>query len=411
MAVITVEKTIGTGKTFSTIQLWEDGAPGSLTTAEKSAAGTFAVASFTQGEALTFVGSGATGKFLHTDSTGVGTGTYIIYGITAGNPAASDVVTGDSSGATCTLSSGTPTDVGIIWKGLINNETFSGTSTMLTVAGSTTSTTAYKHLTTDTGASFRDNASVQTNELRANASNGALVTQSGNTDTIAASENNFHMSGLQIENTNATGTFARTFRNSGGTGFVSAFCILEGIPASGIEVYRAISDVIHDCLMVQRKSSGGVVFGQANGGTPTLYNCTLVSPADLTDSAAGILTAATGSVALQNCGIFGFTALHSGTVTPTYTTCHSDLTGTGIVQVTYANQFENVNDATRDYRLKTGADMIGNGSNSTTDTTNAPIDIAKTNRPSGTAYDTGCWEFVAAAGAALTSKLMLLGVS
>ena len=89
MASTTVVKTIGTTGTFSTPQLWEDGKPADLTTAERSAAGTFAVVSFIQGEALTFVGSGATGKFLDTDSTGPGTGSYITYGITAGNPAAS----------------------------------------------------------------------------------------------------------------------------------------------------------------------------------------------------------------------------------------------------------------------------------------------------------------------------------
>src|SRR3990167_455755 len=131
MVAVTVVKTIGTTGVFSTPQLWEDGAPANLTTAEKSAATTFLVAAFAQGETLSFVGSGATGKLLDTDSTGAGNGTYVTYGITAGNPAANDVVTGGTSGATCVLTSSTPDNIGVIWQGQCQNQSFSWTGTQI----------------------------------------------------------------------------------------------------------------------------------------------------------------------------------------------------------------------------------------------------------------------------------------
>jgi hypothetical protein len=102
---------------------------------------------------------------------------------------------------------------------------------------------------------------------------------------------------------------------------------------------------------------------------------------------------------VQNCGLFAgdsTKAIKAGSATFNFTTCYSDISGTaGVTQTTYGNEFQNVNDATRDFRLKTGAAQINTG---TTDATNAAIDIAKTNRPSGAAYDVGAWELVQAGG-------------
>jgi hypothetical protein len=87
-------------------------------------------------------------------------------------------------------------------------------------------------------------------------------------------------------------------------------------------------------------------------------------------------------------------AIKAGSATFNHTTGYSDISGTtGVTQTTYGDAFQNVNDATRDFRLKTGSALINNG---TTDATNAPIDIAGTARPDGAAYDVGCWELVTA---------------
>lgn len=399
--VVTVVKTIGTTGAFSTLQLWEDGAPVDLTTSEKSACGTFAIAAFAQGESLNFVGSGATGKLLDTDSTGAGNGTYVTYGITAGNPATSDVVTGVTSAATCVLTSGTPTNVGIIWQGEQQNEELSGTGIRVTITGSTSSATAYKHLTTVAGASFRDHASVQSNALRYNASNGAAIQgTSVNNPTISISEANVRLTGLQL---NASGSNSRAITINA-AGIIADFCIFEGTQTAtgttdGILGINNNSPTIRNSVVVQKASAADHIIGTGTG-SPLFYNVTIVAPDDLATAPVSIwLSGASGTVTCQNCSMFAgdaTKAIKAGSATYNFTTSYSDISGTtGVTQATYSSEFQNVNVATMDFRIKTGAAGIDTG---TTDATNAAIDIAKTNRPNGSAYDVGAWELVQAPG-------------
>ncbi len=306
MTAVTVVKTIGSSGTFSTLQLWEDGAPVDLTASEKSAATTFLVAAFQQGESLNFVGSGATGKLLDTDSTGAGTGTYITYGITAGNPAANDVVTGVTSTATCVLTSGTPTNVGVIWQGQCQNQEFSGTGTQISISGSTSSATAYKKLTTVAGASFRDNANAQTNALAYNASNGCGVKNTGSINApISVTESYCSISNLQVAN---------TFTN--GVGFSAApplsgffdYLILEGsrtTVGTGTGALSANgSGTFRNSLIIQRASAAGEIIGTGTG-SPNFYNCTIVAPDDLATAPTEIFNSGvSGTVTVQNCSLF-----------------------------------------------------------------------------------------------------------
>lgn len=403
MASVTVVKTIGTTGVFSTPQLWEDGAPVDLTTAEKSAATTFQVAAFVQGESLNFVGSGATGKLLDTDSTGAGNGTYVTYGITAGNPAASDVVTGVTSGATCVLTSGTADNVGVIWEGQCQNQEFTAAGGVLNVSGSTASATAYKKITTVAGASFRDNVNVQTNALKYNASNGAGLRTTTTADQIAGSftENYCQSHNLQFKS-DQSGSKGHA---ATGVGQRHENLIIEGRdtgtnPSIGTARFTAAGQIIVNCLIIQNVASANHIVATSTG-SPGFYNCTFVCPDDLISPAKIFSSGASGTVTVQNCGLFAgdsTKAIKEGSATFNFTTCHSDISGTaGVTQVTYSSQFENVNNTTRDFRLKTGAGMIDSG---TTDATNAPIDIAGTARPSGASYDTGCWEKVQAGGGA-----------
>ena len=395
MAAVTVVKTIGTTGVFSTLQLWEDGAPADLTTAEKSAATTFAVATFAQGESLTFVGSGATGKLLDTDSTGPGTGTYVTYGVTAGNPAASDVVTGGTSLATCVLTSGTPDNVGVIWEGQCQNQEFSGGGSLLSMAGSTSSVDAYKHLTAAAGASFRDHASVQTNALRYNAANGCGLTSSGsNIYVVQAAELNSRVSKLQIA---ATGSGARALSGNTDPGSICEYLICEGRYTDVAAVVGVIAQIytMRNCLIVQRATGADHIIGT---GTTTMffYNCTIVAPDDLAAAPTSVfLSGASGTVTVQNCALFAgdsTKAIKAGSATFNFTTCYADIAGTdGVTQTPYGSEFQNVNDATRDFRLNAGAAQVDTG---TTDATNGSTDIAGTARPQRAAYDVGCWELV-----------------
>lgn len=399
MASVTVVKTIGSTGTFATLQAWNDGAPSNLTTAEKSAAGTFLVAAFTQGESLAFVPSGATGKLLDTDSTGAGTGTYITYGLTAGNPAASDVVTGGTSGATCVLSSSTPDNVGVIWQGQCQNQEFASAGTQVNISGSTTSATAYKELTTMAGASFRDHPNVQTNALRYTAANGCGVrTTNVNEYAIIASESFNRVSKLQIA---STGIGSRALAANGASGLFE-FLVAEGTyigTNASIGVLEIIgTSTVRNSLIIQRATGADHIIATATG-SPSFYNVTAVAPDDLAAAPTSIfLSGASGTVTAQNCGLFAgdsTKAITAGSATFNFTTCYSDISGTaGVTQTTYANEFQNVNDATRDYRLVTGAAQKDTG---TTDSINASTDIVGTSRPSGAAYDVGAWELVQAA--------------
>lgn len=405
----TIPKLVGSSGTFSTPQLWEDGAPANLTTAEKSAAGTFAVAAFTQGETLSFVGSGAAGKFLDTDSTGVGNGTYICYGITSGNPAASDVVTGATSGATCVLSSSTPIDTGAIWQAQQQNQEFSSATTLLDCTGSTSSTTAYKEYTTASGASFRDHANRLTNALRYNASNGAGIRDTGTAQiAIGFTENNCHISNMQVAATGGQSTAIHT--GSGTTGTVIDNCIIEGTFNTTSTTQGTLSarnnTKVSNTLVVHRQGNCDHIIATATG-SPFFYNCTVAYPDDLANAPTSIfMSGASGTVTVQNCGLFAgdsTKAVKAGSATFNFTTCYSDISGTsGVAQTTYASEFENVNDATRDFRLKTGAAQIDAG---TTDATNAPVDVLGTTRPQGSAYDVGCHELVQELSASLAATL------
>jgi hypothetical protein len=412
MAVETTVKTIGTTGTFSTPQLWEDGGPANLTTAERSACGTFAIATFVQGEGLTFVGSGATGTMLDTDSTGPGTGTYMTYGITAGNPAASDVITGTST-ATCILTSGTPDFTGVIWQGQCQNQEFVGAGTViLNITGSTASATAYKHITTVAGASFRDHANVQTNPLRYDATTGCGFRTTGAAGTIALIEAPSRASKIQCQRADATGT---CFSLST-TAVQAEFMLIEGFYTGvsttvGVVSAAATNYIFKNSIVVQRSSGADHLIGTGTATGALNVNITFVAPDDLAAAPVSIfLSGASGSFTARNCGFFlgdATKAIHAGSATPTYTTCYTDTNSppAGVTQTTYGTEFQNVNDATRDFRLVTGAAQKDTG---TTDTTHAAIDIAGTARPSGAAYDVGAWEFVPA-GAGGAHLLITVG--
>lgn len=398
MAVTTVVKTIGSTGTFSTIQLWEDGAPADLTTAERSACTTFLVATFVQGEALTFVGSGATGVMLDTDSTGIGTGTYMTYGITLGNPTAADVITGGTSTATCVLTSGTPDFTGVVWQGQCQNQTFTVAGTVLTVSGSTNSPTAYKELTTVSGASFRDAfTSVPDNALRYNTANGAALDCTANTGVaINLIENNtVKLSNLQVTGSNTNGRAL----TAGGLSAVVSNCLLDGryaavSTATGV---LAVGNTVTfiNCLVIQRATAADHIV--ATGiVSPTFRNCTFVASGDLAAAPTTIVsTGVSGAPIFQNCGMFAGDStkgIVGGSATPTFTTCASDISGTaGVTQVTYPNEFMSVAGAAGDYRLRPGASQINAGTN---DLTNVTTDIVGTTRPKGPSYDIGAWEFI-----------------
>lgn len=386
MAAFTIVKKIGSGQVFTTLQGWEDGAPVNYTTAEQSAAGSFAVAAFTQGETLSFVGSGAAGKFLGTDSTGVGNGTYVQYGITSGNPASGDVVTGATSGATCTLSSSTPQFTGCVWEGQINaaSDVFSGSATMLTIAGGTVSSSAFARLTTASGAAFRDVAGIATRALKFNSSSGCAITSSvAFAYVVLVSQDFTELSKLQIE---ASADNGSGLSNNSGTTHTFDGLIVEATHGQVLSVSGA-SVSLRNCLFVNRGSVASFATVAIMNSGASSRCCTFVTPSDA-NKPTNIFSASYGSPAHTNTAFFFGTGLKTGSATPTYTACANDNSSppSGVTQMTYnTSLFNNITDSTRDFRTPTGSGLRGAG---TTDAV-TPTDIYGTTRVAP--YDIGCW--------------------
>lgn len=385
----TVVKTIGSTGDFSTLALWEAGAPPNLTRSQNATAGTFSGA-FIQGEVVTATGITA-GTFLDSD-----TSTYITFGSTNATPLPSGTtITGSTSGNTCvTTADGV---VGVIWQGQCQNEEFVTAATAVTVAGSTASSAEYKELTTVSGASFADNANKLTNALRYNAANGAAIKVTNtNASAVVFTEDSARLSRLQIA---ATGTQGRGL-NGGSTNGLFKDIIVEGRYTNTLSLigvlYMTVAttgNVFSNVIVIQRASAADHIVGTETA-SPTFYGCTFVAADDLATAPTQIfLSGASGTVTAQNCGLFAGDStklISAGSATYNFTTCYSDISGTtGVTQTTFANEFVAVTDAASDYRLKTGAAQIDSG---TTDATNEPEDIVGTSRPQGASYDVGVWE-------------------
>lgn len=399
---VTVVKSIGTtGRNFSTLQAWEDGAPSDLTTAEQWAANTF-TGTFQQGETVTGTGLTA-GTFLDTNGS-----SSITFGIVTGNTATLTTLTGSTSGATCIVSSKTTT--GVVWQGQCYNDTaFSGATTLLTVAGSTSSSTAYKELTTATGQSFRDNASVQTNALRFNTSNGCSISLTGSYQAaIYCPENNFHISNLQVTGSTSNGSIGYA---GDATGIRADSCLFGGASNNinnSAFGSAGLNGTFTNSVFESTLASGtnqNIIMAR----TATFVNCTLVVSSDKTTGTNGFF-ASYGTITIKNCAVFGVTnPLRVGTGSSySTTTSYSNNSGTGFTVVAYdtstGSGFQNITYATRDFRIKSGSAMLNVG---TTDSTNAPIDIAGTARPQGAAYDIGCWELIVSA-ASVVARLFFI---
>lgn len=285
-----------------------------------------------------------------------------------------------------------------IWQGVIQaaSDAFSASSP-LAIAGSTSDATRYTELTVATGASFADNASVQTNALRFNSSNGASITGTSNYGNAIDYAEYFKCSRIQVA---GTGSLTRAIGNNTGSGTIVDIdrCIFEGkntggSNADGSAVIRG--GKIRNSLVVARISSANRI-AEFNADASAI-NCTFAVPSDLTAATNG-LRIRYGTYAVKNCAVFGATADASVAGTMNATTCYtSDASpSTGFTTATYnTSQFTNISNGTHDYRLLTGSALLDVG---TTDSTNAATDIAGTSRPQSSAYDVGCWELVVGGG-------------
>lgn len=393
-----VNRTIGIGKEYSTIQAWEDALPTDLTRTRTNVTGSGSTTS----QVVLDAGASAVDNFY----TGL---VLIISGesrlITNYVGATLTATVGSLNNSASTFSSAPSVSTAYVVDaiaavGMLANQIFSGTTNMLSISGETTSSTSYIKLTTDTGCSFVDHPQAATNPLRIDATKGALIiTTGGYLSAVSAQVNNCIMEKLQIH---ATSTGSNPLYMSNFTGHIVQNCILQGTPRNNINngvigLYGG-NNIIRNCLCIV--NSGGTCYGIDIGNGGSAVNCTIVRPSNFTAIGKPFIAPYISSI-VRNCALFGFTTAATGVFNADgHNACESTggtLPGStgNLTTVPYdTTTFVNPNNATNtaDFRLVTGSTLIDAG---VTDSTDVPsvADIVGTARPFSTNWDIGAWEF------------------
>src|SRR3990172_1906599 len=145
-----------------------------------------------------------------------------------------------------------------IWQGQIKaaSDSFTSATILLTISGGTVDSTRYAELTTATGASFRDNANVQTNALRANSANGCIITCTGNyVHAVNVGQNFSRLSNLQIVQSNGGGGGNSCLVDSIGSDTATLDlnnCIFESGGSGGVISLFGSNIKVRNSLIVQR---------------------------------------------------------------------------------------------------------------------------------------------------------------
>lgn len=258
----------------------------------------------------------------------------------------------------------------------LDQGTFTGS---LVIGGQTVDSTRNIILRCASGASFKDKAGVRTTALDFNTSNGVAVSKSDAYGPIVTLATQYtRIEGLQIRNSG----------NDGAIRFSTSDCRVDDCIIEGNIFAIREGATARNCLLIGRSTRAW----QDAGSTSVAYGCTFIRRTNGGTTAFGNTY---GGGTLKNCAVFNFATFSASTgggFSATY--CGTDLaapTGTGNVgSLTYADQFEST---TNDFRVKSGADLIGAG---IADATNYPEDISGFTRVDPPTI--GAWEYDAGGG-------------
>ena len=309
---------------------------------------------------------------------------------------------------------------GNTYKGECLNQEFTITSPIY-MAGNTTTSSAYKWLSTASGASFRDNANKLTNALRYNASNGAGITTTTPMGTYIglinvgdASETHDVVDNLQIQHAGThSSSVAINLSSSTTVGCKVKNCILQTTSYQDYTVQTARCCELINCLIIHKRHVSGLAgikgwYLNAGGGA---YNCTIVRPNGGTGTLGTPIKVNGSTYIVKNCAAFGFSEAFSGTFDGSSGYNATDLSSApgsnNQVSKTYSAQFQNYSDGSEDFRAKAGCDFA-NGTPDSTHT--AGVDIVGQTR-SGTTPYIGAWEIVAAGGLPTLSSALLINAT
>lgn len=302
-----------------------------------------------------------------------------------------------------------------IWKGeCYNDSEFVSGSTQLSFSGVTVNPDRYFHLTAAAGQSFVDHADKLTNPLRYDAAKGVGIrSTAGYTAPITITSKYVRLERLQVIST-AGGSFSPALRSFLGAGKAKIDnCILEGSSTStshgGCSLNQA-SPTISNTLITNRSGAGSAILF---ANRAELYNVTLASPSN-NSCANGIRWDYAASPIVKNCAVFGATNAIGGTPSgsPVYennmTSSSSPPTGFTVVayDTTTGSGFENITNATRDFRVKSTSAFANAGTRDQTNTND--LDIVGQSR-SITTPTIGAWEIIAGGGGPTTYYQAIAG--
>lgn len=310
--------------------------------------------------------------------------------------------------------SSTGSNTPYIVEGYNDSEFYTTTGGILChLSGITTDTTNTITLTAAPGQSFMDNANTQTNAMQYNASNGVgLRVNAGYSQVMFTEVPNVIISRLQMKLQSLGG--AANCLQTDNNNYISN-CILEQVNSTGAAVFKpgSLSSVVNTLIVARSSGTRGIT---AAYDTMTVANCTVVSPSDIANTTYGI-AGLSETWKIVNTAVFGFgTNFYTGS--GTYSHCLNNCSDQAIsfgsgnqASKTYSSQFVGTTNATSDFRLKSGANCVDNGTADSTDvpgpsgTTNitGAVDIVGTSRPQGSAWDIGAWELVEGSGAAFAA--------
>lgn len=279
------------------------------------------------------------------------------------------------------------------------------------ISGNTTSSTSTITLTAAAGQSYVDNAGVQTTAHKYDQSLGVGIKANGDSTNalVRSAVNNTIITRIQVKNT--VSTYSSAGLSIIGSGSYCNQVIIEGLGRHGYAGAGALTIInsakAYNFTVIQSRSEASVLV--AIDANCSLFSGTIVCPTGLTPAGIGVDSYYAGNIG-KNLNVFGVTADTAGS--GTWTTCFTDDTSpsTGFTgSLTYANQFVNVTNASKDFRPKAGGNILNVGTDTHVAEPLTATDIVGTVRPQSTGYDGGSWELVVASGA-VVPKLSVMGV-
>lgn len=284
------------------------------------------------------------------------------------------------------LRSGTGTDE--IWKAeALNQGEFVSGSTICNLQGHSTDATHYIWVTTATGASFRDNASVRSNSLFYNASNGVAIRCTASYSYIFNLQGQSYVKIENLQLKHEGNHYSCLLWQHADSNCTVNNCIVQGTPFDAGCMFISTNSVVTNSVFLAATSgTNNAIRATAD---VNFYGCTLVRIGSADGQA---VQSQYGTSVFKDCALFNWTTNFSigggGAFTGSSynATDAGSLTGSNnVTSLTFSDQFENTSN---DFRAKSSGGLHAGSPDA-----NILTDISNTTRSVSTPW-IGAWEYV-----------------